>query len=163
MPDSATITFQLSREEVARTLWRRIVSRPRYLQSVGLFLALGLVALAAGGDFTIAGTLLVAYAVVRPLVAWQVISRAVGASSLLTDRRTVEFGPPGITASGSDWKISLPWRHFKAWSEDDRNFYLHVTASGVATILPKGAMTDQQQQLLRTCLALIPASGRARG
>jgi len=85
-----------------------------------------------------------------------VISRGVDGSALFTDQRTIEFGPTGISSAGPDWKTSLPWRHFKGWSEDHRNFYLDVGASGFASIIPKRAMTDQQQQLLRTCLASIP-------
>ncbi len=162
MSDSATFTYQVPRDELVRTMWRRVVSRPRYLQTVGLILLLGLVALAEGGSLMVAGVLLVVYALARPLIMWQVISRIYAAGSLACDRRTVEFGPAGITATGPDWKMSLPWRNFKRWSEDERNFYLDVTASGFGSILPKSAMSVEQQQLLRTCLASIPAPGKAR-
>jgi hypothetical protein len=157
MPDGATITYQLPRDELVRTLWRRVVSRPRFLQAMGLYSVLALVLLAAGSEFTYAGVLLLAYVLVRPLTLWRVISRGVDGSALFTDQRTVEFTAAAISSAGPDWKTSLPWRHFRGWSEDRRNFYLDVGASGFASIIPKAAMTDQQQQLLRTCLASIPA------
>ncbi len=162
MGGSATITYQLSRDEVIRTLWRRVVSRPRYVQSIGLYAALAFVLLIAGSEYTYAGVLLLAYALVRPLTLWRVISRAVDRSSLFTDRRTVQFDAAGISATGPDWKTSLPWRHFKGWSEDRVNFYLEVGASGFGSIIPKRAMTTEQQQLLRSCLASIPAPGQSR-
>jgi len=162
MGDRAMITYELSRGDLARTLWRRVASRPRYLRSIGLYAALGVVLLIAGSEFTYAGVLLLAYALVRPLILWQVISRAVDQSSLLTGERTVEFDAAGISASGSDWKTSLPWRHFKGWSEDRVNFYLEVGASGFASIIPKRAMTAEQQQVIRSCLASIPAPSRSR-
>jgi hypothetical protein len=162
MGDRATITYQLARDEVVRTLWRRVASRPRYLQSVGLYAVLGVVLLLAGTELTYAGVLLLAYALARPLILWQVISRAVDRSSLFTDQRTVEFDAAGISASGPDWKTSLPWRHFKGWSEDRVNFYLEVGASGFASIIPKRAMTAEQEQMLRSCLASIPGPSRSR-
>ncbi len=162
MTDRAVITYQPSRDELVRTIWRRVVSRPRFLQSIGLYAALALVLLSAGSEFTYAGALLLAYVLVRPLTVWQAVSRAVGGSALFTDQRTVEFDPAGISATGPDWKTSLPWRHYKGWSEDTLNFYLEVGASGFASIIPKRAMTAEQQQLLRTCLASIPAPKRSR-
>lgn len=162
MGDRATITYQLARGEVVRTLWRRVASRPRYLRSIGIYAALGVVLLIMGFEYMFAGVLLLAYALSRPLVLWQVISRAVDRSSLFTDQRTVEFDAAGISASGPDWKTSLPWRHFKGWSEDRVNFYLEVGATGFASIVPKQAMTSEQQQLFRLCLASISASRPSR-
>jgi len=65
MPDGATITYQLPRDELTRTLWRRVVSRPRFLQAMGLYSVLALVLLVAGSEFTYAGVLLLAYVLVR--------------------------------------------------------------------------------------------------
>ncbi|HEX4584795.1 MAG TPA: YcxB family protein [Burkholderiaceae bacterium] len=155
-PDSATITFQLPRDELVRTLWRRVVSRPRYLQSMGLFFALALIAMSAGPRSFYVGLLLFFYVLARPWAARQAIARNVDANTMLTDERTVEFGPAGISAAGPDWKTSVPWRYFKVWSEDDRNFYLEVGVVGLASIIPKRVMTDQQRQLLRMYLASIP-------
>jgi hypothetical protein len=160
MPDSATITYELPVDELARLAWRRMVTRPAYLKSIGFFGLLGLVCVAVGGELTYAGLLFLIYALLRPAVSRQVISRAVRGNLTLQGPRTVEFSRAGITASGAEWSSRVPWRHFKAWSEDESFFYLEVTASGFASVIPKSAMNEDQQLLLRACLAPVPPAGR---
>jgi hypothetical protein len=159
--ETARITFEIAKPELRRVMWRRVVTRSRYLQSIGLFLLLALAALLVGGAWTSAGCLLLLYALVRPFVMWDVVTRAINRSITLDGPRTVEYGPAGLVASGSDWKTEVPWRHFKGWSEDATYFFLDTTESGVASVIPKQAMNGAQQDLMRRYLATIARPGVA--
>ena len=107
-----------------------------------------------------AALLLLAYVLSRPLLVRQQVARAVDEHAMLNESKFLEFNADGITISGEDWQTSRAWRHFKRWSEDARNFYLDVTGSGIAWVVPKSAMNAPQQELLRDCLRAIP--GRRR-
>jgi hypothetical protein len=43
----------------------------------------------------------------------------------------------------------LPWTTFKGFSEDPTYFYLHLTDTGFASIIPKTAFTPESQQKFR--------------
>jgi hypothetical protein len=158
--ESATITYQIPGDVTTRVLCRRVLLRPRFLQSVGALIVLSVVAvavgLALGNGVQYAGYLGLIYAASKPLVMRRIIARLVRNHGQFTDEKTVTFAPSGISAAGPDWKTELPWSRFRGWSEDDRYFYLLIADNGLASLLPKSAMTPEQQGLLRTCLAGVP-------
>ncbi len=160
MAESATITYQIPEDVTARVVCRRILLRPRFLLSVGALIVLSLVAvvvgLALGNGVQYAGYVGLIYALSKPLVMPRVIARLVRSHRQLTDEKRVTFASSGISAAGPDWKTELPWSHFRGWSEDDSYFYLLIADNGLASLLPKSAMTPEQQGLLRTCLAGVP-------
>jgi len=156
-PERVTISYEMPADELARTLWRRVVLRPRYLQSIGFFAIVGLLAVASGGALVGAGYVLLVYAVSRPFVIRGLLTRTVRTSSIAAGPRSAEFGPSGVVMTGFDWSVRLPWRHFKGWGEDATNFYLETTESGLGSVIPKRAMTDAQQLSLRGFFETIPA------
>jgi hypothetical protein len=158
MPDSVVIQFELPRDEVVHVLWRRMVLRPQLLWSLAFFLLTALLCFLAGEQFALAGALLVLYVVSRPWVLYRVISRLVQRAVIFQGPKTVEFDAAGVVATGADWQTRYPWRHFQSWSEDPLYFYLYVTDSGVASLVPKRAMDALQQAFLRACLASERAS-----
>jgi hypothetical protein len=159
-PSMGTTRYQVPRDELVRTYWRRVVRRPQYLLSVGFFLALALLALAAGGPMLYTGALLLIYALTRPVVICRMLARAVDRNAMLTSERTVAFDRSGITAAGADWQTQLSWAHFASWTEDARTFYLETGVTTMASPIPKPAMSAEQHAQLRRCLALIAAPDR---
>lgn len=147
--ESGPIVFQIPRDEQVKTLWKRMVLQRRYLQSLGLYLILSALLWVAGPSFLSAAVVVLIYPLTRPWVIYRVISRAVAQHPMLHERKTLEFNADGVTVSGTDWRNSRSWRHFKGWQEDPRYFYLEISSYGVASIIPKLAMSSQQQELLR--------------
>lgn len=154
--DNMTITYQLARSDVVGALWRRLVYRPRYIQSIGLFLVPSIAGLVVAGPYFYPGVLLAIYAMTRPWLLHRALERMAQANRPLTDSRSIEFSAAGLLATGPDWQIRLTWSHFKNWSEDARYFYLERGVAGLGPLIPKAVMSDDQMARLRQYLQSIP-------
>jgi hypothetical protein len=84
-----------------------------------------------------------------PATGYFSLARAVDANKQFTDPKTLEFGPSRLVVIGPDWKSEMGWSRFHGFSEDETYFYLHLSPSGVASILPKSAFSSEQQRLFR--------------
>jgi hypothetical protein len=158
MTVTGQIVYAIPRKELTALFWRRAVTRRRFVFSVGLFLALGIVVILANDDFRSAGVLLILYAVLRPVFAYLSATNSVNQPSLL-ESKTLTFDANGLELSGSDWSSRRSWRHFKGWSEDAKHFYLEIVSNDIAsTVIPKSAMSESQRELLRHYLKSVASS-----
>jgi hypothetical protein len=152
MQDSGPISYELSADEVISALWKRMVLRRRYLFSVGWYAALGIVCLFISPLLYSGGAALLLYALMRPYMLYSVLRRSVLTQPSMHGKRTLQFNAQQISARGEDYESRRSWRHFKGAGEDEKYFYLDVTVSGMASLVPKATMSEEQQALLRGCL-----------
>jgi hypothetical protein len=160
MHESGKIAYDVPRDEMVKTMWKRMVMRRRYRASIGILIFFSLLLFGVGAPFRSAAVLLLLYAITRPLTAFGTVGRSVDSLPALRDPKTLEFNADGVIISGPDWQTRRHWRHFKGWGEDERHFYLDVTAAGAAAVIPKAAMNADQQALLRNYLRTVPTAPR---
>jgi hypothetical protein len=156
-PESSTVNYQVPRNVIIGILWRRVVLRPIIIYlSVGSILAV--ICFFLGKGAVIAGSILIAFVVIVPLVTYAALAKAVDNNPTWTDRRTLEFNTAGVIATGTNWKSEFPWARFLGFSEDDRYFYLHLSRNGITSIIPKAAFAPEQQEKFREYARSIPAA-----
>lgn len=149
LPETVTITYQVARDVVLRTWWRRFMLRPRTLGSMSTMFGIALLCFLIRDGTEYAGFVLVLFTALTPINAYRSLVRAVDGNSQYTDPKTVEFSPMRIVTTGPNWKSELPWTTFKGFSEDSTYFYLHLTDTGFASIIPKSAFTSESLQEFR--------------
>jgi hypothetical protein len=148
------LTYQIARDDIIRALWRRMLMRPRYLRSLAFFALVAFATLLLWGDVDpYLGLLMGFWVGCRPFALRSAIVRMVNLNPALTDQRSLTLDDTGLTAEGPDWLIRVPWRHFLGWSEDPVYFFLEKSMSGIGPMIPKRAMSDAQQAMLRDYLA----------
>jgi len=156
------LTYQITRDDIVRSLWRRMFTRPHYLRSLTFLALLAVAALLLGGPANpYVGMLLACYVGFRPFALRSAILRMVDTNPTVTDRRSLTLDDAGLIAEGADWQIRVPWRHFRGWSEDPSYFYLEKSISGLGPMIPKDVMTEAEQTTLRgylTTAALGPSA-----
>ena len=158
MTVNGQIVYAIPRNELTDLMWRRAVTRRRYVFTVGLCLALGMIVMLANDDYRFAGVVLVLYAVSRPVMMYLSAANAVSQPSLL-EPTTLTFDANYLELSGSDWSHRRNWRHIMGWGEDAKHFYLEVVPNSLAgAVIPKSAMSESQRELLRHYLKSVPNS-----
>jgi len=149
LPETVTISYQVPRDVILRTWWKRYMLRPRTLGSMATMFGIALLSFLVRDGMEYAGFVLLLLTVLMPINSYRALARAVDANPQYTDPKTVEFTPTRITTTGPNWKSELPWTTFKGFSEDPTYFYLHLTDTGFASIIPKSAFTSDAQQKFR--------------
>jgi hypothetical protein len=147
--DSSRITYQVPHDVLVRILWRRMMFRSRNLSILGVCILLAVVCFIMGGGAEIAAYVFLGFAIANPIGIYGAINKSVGNNSEMTDLKTVDFNSSGLVATGPNWRHEMPWTRFRGFSEDDSYFYLHLSDSGTASIVPKSAFTAEQQQKFR--------------
>lgn len=153
--ESSSITYQIPRNVLIRIWWRRMMFRPRLMILTSILIILGITCLILGNGSEIVGYFLIVFAIVAPFNIYRAVSKAIDDNSQWTDRKTLDFSPSRLVATGPSWKSELPWTHFKGFSEDDDYFYLHLSNNGLASVVPKSAFTSEQQQRFRQCASTL--------
>jgi hypothetical protein len=149
LPEAVTITYQVARDVILRAWWRRYMLRPRTLGSMSTMFGIALFCFLIPDGMASAGFVLLLFIVLTPINAYRALARAVDGNSQYTDPKAVEFSPTRIVTTGPNWKSELPWTTFKGFSEDPTYFYLHLTDTGFASIIPKSAFTSESLQKFR--------------
>jgi len=151
-----TITYQNQRDVVIRVWRRRVLLRPRMVIAWSAVLSCGVALIVIGKGFLIGGIIGVCLVALMPFIMHRALARAVDSDPSWTDLKTVEFSETGIISNGPNWKSELPWARFLSFSEDNQFFYLDVDKNGIAAIIPKAAMTAEQQNQFREFAKQIP-------
>ena len=95
------------------------------------------------------GLAFLVWLVISPIILYRALAKAVDNQKALTGPRTVDFSASRIITSGPDWKTEVTWTHYKGFSEDATYYYMHLSDNGLAAIVPKSALTLEQQQKFR--------------
>jgi YcxB-like protein len=143
------ISYHVSRDVLTRILWRRMMLRPRRLLFSAVILLVGVSFFFIWPDDLFVGLIFLLFLVFMPIAQYRAIAKAVGNDRTWTDPKTLEFGSSQLVLTGPDWKSEMPWSRFIGFSEDVAYFYLHLSDSGVASVIPKSAFSAEQQQLFR--------------
>ncbi len=149
LPSTQKVSYQVPRDVLTRILWRRMMLRPRRLLFSAVILLAGVSFFFIWPDDLLVGLIFLMFLVFMPIAQYRAIAKAVGNDRTWTDPKTLEFGSPQLVLTGPDWKSEMPWSRFIGFSEDAAYFYLHLSDSGVASVIPKSAFSAEQQQLFR--------------
>lgn len=126
-----------------------MVFRPRRLISTAVLLVLAIFFLVGGHGGEYFGIFLLFLGLFLPIRLYQGLRKMVHRNSQFTDPKTLEFSPSRLVVTGPDWRSELPWTKFHGFSEDAAYFYLHLSDSGFASVIPKSAFTFEQQEKFR--------------
>ncbi len=149
--DPQTITYQLPREQLVPILFRRMFFRLRRLRFVGLLLLAAVLFYISGQNSRYLAYACLVFLLLSPWILYRAISRAIDQNPQFTDPKTLTFSPSGLLLQGPTYKSELDWNYFKAFSENDDYFFLHLNNTGFDSILPKSAFTPAQQEAFRQC------------
>ena len=149
LPSTQIVRYQVPRDVLTRVLWRRMMLRPRRLIFSAVILLIGISFLFIWRDDMFVGLIFLLFLVFMPIAQYRTIAKAVGSDRTWTDPKTLEFGSSKLVLTGPDWKSEMPWTRFIGFSEDTTYFYLHLSDSGVASVIPKSVFSSEQQQVFR--------------
>ncbi len=95
------------------------------------------------------GVIFLMFLVFMPIAQYLVIAKAVDNDRTWTDPKILDFSSSQLVLTGPNWKTEMPWTRFIGFSEDATYFYLHLSNSGIASVIPKSSFSAEQQQLFR--------------
>jgi len=147
--ETQKISYQIPRDVLIRTWWRRTMLRPRRLLFTGFIVAFCAACFVLRGGMEYAGIVLGVFLVMMPINLYRFLAKAADGDRVWTDPKIVEFGPSQIVVTGPNWKTEMPWTRFKRFSEDADYFYLDLSDSGVGSVVPKGAFSEGQLDQFR--------------
>ena len=132
--------------------------RPRRLAFMALILLIGISLFFLWPDDLFVGSIFLSILVYLPIVQYRAIAKAVDNDRMWTDPKTLEFSASQLVFTGPNWKTEKPWTSYKGFSEDALYFYLHLSDSGIASVVPKSAFSFEQQERFRQYAQLRNAS-----
>src|ERR1035437_3905774 len=118
LPDTQRVSYQLSRDVLVRTWWRRVMFRPRRLIFIAFLTAFSLACFFLRGGMEYAGIIFLVFLVMMPINLYRVLAKAADSDRVWTDPKTVDFSSSQIIVTGPNWKTEMPWTRFKRFSED---------------------------------------------
>jgi hypothetical protein len=144
-----TVTYQIPRGVLVRVLTRRMLFRPaRVRQMIWSLVAAGALYL-AGGQVRILSVVPIMALLYLPCMLSRTLGKAIDQNPKFTDPATVTFGPEGVISVGPNYKTEQKWSAFNGFSEDGEYFFFSFSDSGFASMVPKSALTVEQQGALR--------------
>ncbi len=146
--ESFTVQFAIDARTYADIIRRRLWRSGRVITSLALTLLASVL-------FYFAKQPLVA--VVFPLAmagvicfrVWCAPVRWLKTTGYLTEERNLKFTPDRLFFETASVKSEFPWTQFVGWSETRDFFTLDLTKSGYCSVIPKTAMTDDEQEQFR--------------
>ena len=151
------ITVDMSSAEIAGVIRRRLFANIRFLIPMALILAWGcwLFATVNMGQASLFAAILAGALCFR---FWRAPAIWLRMNPHLSERKTLHISQERLGLTTSTVKSELPWTYFLCWRETSEYFMLDLTATGFCSIVPKAAMTPEQQQAFRTwAAAQLPA------
>jgi hypothetical protein len=143
------IEFQLSKDEIVRRMWRRLMLRPRIYLSLLFLFALGITVIVVAGSNW--GWLPLGLSLMGPFNVWSLFNRSIEADPAWTDRVTLEFSEAGLSVSRATGKAEHNWNRFKYFSEDKDFFFLDTSKDYIGMLAPKRAFSLGEAERFRTC------------
>jgi hypothetical protein len=111
------------------------------------------------GDYRLVALLPAVFVILAPVNVYQLYAKSVDSEPQTTDEKTVEFSPSRLAFTGPDWRNEMSWSRFRGLSEDARYFFLELRHSSLAILVPKAALTAEQQTLFREYATTYRISG----
>jgi YcxB-like protein len=149
LPNTQKISYQVPRDILIRIWWRRMMLQPRRLFFSGFILLVGVSLLFLGPGALSAGVIFLWFFILIPILQYRAIVKAIDNDPIWTDPKTLEFTSSQLALTGPNWKSEMPWTRFKGFSEDATYFFLHLSDTGIASVIPKSAFSAEQQELFR--------------
>jgi hypothetical protein len=144
-----TVKYQLTRDELVSSAFRRKVMRPRFLALLAILLLAGFAMLAMGDVLVYVGAFCIAYAFLAPLQLFLALDRFVKGTAWLTAPTTVDFDETGLTISAPGHRFQLAWPSFHSWWETERHVFVSPDQAGETAItIPKGAFAPRELEAL---------------
>ncbi len=119
--------------------------------ALGVWALMGVGLLFLPNELRFGGVAFIFLVLLAPLNIYQLSAKTVDAEPQLTDPRTLEFNRAALVLTGPDWKTEVAWTRYRGYSEDEVYFYLHLRFSELVLLIPKSALTAEQQAGFREC------------
>ncbi len=149
LPDTQRVSYQVPRDVLVRIWWRRMMLRPFRLLCSVIILLISISFFFLWPNQMFVGVIFLMFLVFMPIAQYLVIAKAVDNDRTWTDPKTLDFSSSQLVLTGPNWKTEMPWTRFIGFSEDATYFYLHLSNSGIASVIPKSSFSAEQQQLFR--------------
>ncbi len=148
MQEPFDLTFEIDPATLAAVLRRRLFAGSRFLIMLALILALVVwLGFTAGVVFAMAfGSVLLILLGVR---WWMAPGQWLRSQPHLCERRTIHVSSERLGLSTETVKSEVPWTYFLCWCETSEYFMLDLTRSGFCSVIPKSAMTRDQEETFR--------------
>jgi hypothetical protein len=152
--DSTEIThrsmpYHVPRGTLIWAWWRRLMLSRRTLIALSIWAAIAIACLFLPGQLSLLGLLPTMFLLLAPINVYQLYAKSVDNEPQLTDEKILEFSRSRLAFTGPDWRNEMTWKRFKGASEDTHYFHLELRHSALPGLVPKSALTPEQQQLLR--------------
>ena len=154
MNEEIDITYTVDRKQLVSENRKSIFRRWRWVREMLLFTVAG--AMLYYGERThggkvpilafvlpIGGFLVLAY------MRWRAPARWLAQVPNLNEPKHLIITPERWFIETESVKSEYPWTQFLAWNESHASFMLDLTKSGYCSVIPKSAMTPEQQALFR--------------
>lgn|SRR5579862_257182 len=149
LPDTQRVSYQVPRDVLVRIWWRRMMLRPFRLLCSVIILLISISFFFLWPNQMFVGVIFLMFLVFMPIAQYLVIGKAVDNDRTWTDPKILDFSSSQLVLTGPNWKTEMPWTRFIGFSEDATYFYLHLSNSGIASVIPKSSFSAEQQQLFR--------------
>ena len=146
---TSSITYQWRSDELAGILAKRVLLRPRIVAGTLFWVVPAAIFYFALPSARYVSVILFLIGFSLPLRGWLAVRRAVKSNAVFSELKTVTFGPDGLRLSSPSVNSEMKWSVYTGFSEDKRNFYLHLGKSGFDSVLPKSAFNASQQEEFR--------------
>ena len=164
MNEEIDITYLVSPKEILSENRKSIFRRWRWVRDALFFTVGGAMMYygnrASGGKMPlpvlglpIGGFLILAF------LRWIAPARWLAQAPNLHEPKHMRITPERLFLETESVKSEFPWTQFLAWNESPANFMLDLTKTGYCSVIPKSAMTPEQQALFRQwATAKLPKS-----
>jgi hypothetical protein len=149
-PASHTVTYQMKGADLARIYFSRAFFKRRSLFAFLLLLVAAVLIYSAGHEFRYGAYFFLGFAIIYPWIWYRKVADTIAQTAHLTCQKTLTYDSAGTVVAGPGFKSEQQWTWFKGFSEDAAYFYLHLSNTGMDSVVPKSAFTPEQQEAFRT-------------
>jgi hypothetical protein len=150
MTESFDVTFEISCAEYASVLRARLFSDRRFLMLMAVFIFI-MAGQAYAADRSLAWSLLTIIVSLFCLRWWFAPAKWLKMQPHLSVSEKQFMSPQNrLGLATLTVKSEVPWTYFLCWSESPAYFMLDLSRNGFCSVIPKYAMTPEQQQIFRS-------------
>jgi hypothetical protein len=152
MNEEIDITYNIDRKQHISEIRKRLFRSGRWVREALLLTAFGVIlyfSKAPDKDHTMAFVVPIVLFLVHLAMWWRAPARWIAQNPYAHEPKHMRITPERLFLETESAKSEFPWTHFLAWKESPANFMLDIEKIGYCSVIPKSAMTPEQQALFR--------------